>query len=95
MFSGTVTAFFSGINPGFNDVALNLGRAVCGNIKANIIYTISKDYYLLITPWYENSSNGQSNVGTLTFNGVPSTGVQEPNSTTNKYGINVGIRLDL
>lgn len=93
MFNGTVTAFFSGMDPGFNDVGLNLGSTIGESIKVNFTYLLDKGLSLLVIPWYERSSNGQSNTGILSYYGTPISIVQEPSSVTDKFGINVGIRI--
>lgn len=93
MFSGGVTAYFSEINHGLNDVDLNVGGTSGGNIKANIVILLHGDVSLLFTPWYEISSINLSNIGTMTFNGYPIARVQEPNSATNKFGLNLSLRI--
>jgi len=96
MFSGKVTAYFSQSYPSENDVALTLGNTTGGVIKVSMIYLFNKDFSLLITPWYESSSNGISNLGILTDKSTGSSYyMQEPNSNTNKYGLNLGIRVEL
>jgi hypothetical protein len=85
MFSGRMTANFSAIPIGYPDMNFTLGNRVGFYAEIPVTFKFTNDIGITITPWYEYSSFGQSDVNEYGF--------YEPSSKTNKYGVNVGVLL--
>ncbi len=63
------------------DADFDLGNKVGFYVEAPIRYHLTYNWFLSLTPWYEYSQIGQSNVVI---------GLYEPSSRTHWYGFNVG-----
>ncbi len=82
MFWGTLTAYLSYI--GGPDTDFTLGNRIGFYAEIPVTYKFTNNFGISVTPWYEYSSFGASDVDAAT-------GFYEPSSRTNKYGINAGI----
>ncbi len=83
MFYGQMTAYFSKIPIGYPDMDFTLGNRIGFYAEIPVTFKFTNNIGISVTPWYEYSSFGESDV-----NGY---GFYEPSSKTNKYGINAGI----
>lgn len=81
MFYGQMTAYLSSI--GGIDMDFTLGNRIGFYAEIPVTFKFTNNIRIAVTPWYEYSSFGASDV-----NGY---GFYEPSSKTNKYGVNVGI----
>jgi hypothetical protein len=90
MFNGKMKGYMTD----YDNTKVNLGNKPGLKIALPCTYKISSQVGLIITPWYEYSSIGQSNEVLLTGSG-PYAGyyTYEPDSTTNQYGIDLGIKV--
>ncbi|HBF38593.1 MAG TPA: hypothetical protein DDW50_14900 [Firmicutes bacterium] len=80
----------------YQDFTVDLGNKPGYKIDLPLTYHFNSNWALAITPWYEYSSIGESNMVQWYYaNGFP-TGyeVYEPDSSTKQNGINIGIRWD-
>lgn len=84
MFGGEMTAYFSEVSPAFSDLTFDLGNKAGWFAEMPVRYKFSEHWSLVGTPWYEFSQIGRSNK-------VGVSQAYEPASTTNQYGINIGM----
>jgi hypothetical protein len=82
MFWGTMKAYLSYI--GWPDTEFTLGNRIGFYAEIPVTYKFTNNIGITVTPWYEYSSFGQSDVDATT-------GFYEPSSKTTKYGVNAGI----
>jgi hypothetical protein len=82
MFWGTMKAYLSYI--GYPDTEFTLGNRIGFYAEIPVTYKFTNNIGITVTPWYEYSSFGQSDVDAAT-------GFYEPSSKTTKYGVNAGI----
>ncbi|HVO64927.1 MAG TPA: hypothetical protein VMT12_00460 [Syntrophales bacterium] len=91
MFYGKMTAYFSEVDPGYNDPEFKLGNKVGWYAEIPLKYRLSQSWSIVVKPWYEYSAIGESDVSALTYYGALSGYYYEPTSKTNQYGVNVGV----
>jgi hypothetical protein len=87
MFYGAATAYFSqtaGGNLG-PDMSFTLGNRIGFYAEIPVTFKFTNNIGISVTPWYEYSSFGESDVNVYGF--------YEPSSRTNKYGVNLGVLL--
>jgi hypothetical protein len=82
MFGGRMTAYFSETDSALPDLEFDLGNVPAYYFEIPVSYKFDKNWTITGTLWYEYSEIGKSNVVS---------GLYEPDSTTNQYGINVGV----
>jgi opacity protein-like surface antigen len=82
MFYGRMTAYFSELDPASGDLEFKLGNRVGYYAELPVRYKFSPSWSLVVKPWYEYSQIGQSDIVD---------GFYEPSSTTNLYGVNLGV----
>jgi hypothetical protein len=82
MFLGKMTAYLSYI--GGPDTEFTLGNRIGFYAEIPVTYKFTNNIGITVTPWYEYSSFGESDVDAAT-------GFYEPSSKTNKYGVNAGV----
>jgi len=83
MFGGKMTAYRSENNPSQSDLDFDLGNKPGYYVEIPISYKFDRNWSIVATFWYEYSEIGKSN----TLAG----GAYEPDSTTNQYGLNLGV----
>jgi len=82
MFLGKMTAYLSYI--GGPDTEFTLGNRIGFYAEIPVTYKFTNNIGITVTPWYEYSSFGESDVDAAT-------GFYEPSSKTTKYGVNAGV----
>jgi hypothetical protein len=94
MFNGNINFDLASRDPSLNSPTAQLGNQV--GVKASLPFEValSPTFMLKFGPWYEYSAIGMSNDVLITQNGTPAAYFHEPNSTTNQYGVDVGIRWE-
>jgi hypothetical protein len=85
MFYGQMTAYLSKTPFGYPDMDFTLGNRIGFYAEIPVTYKFTNNIGISVTPWYEYSSFGESDVNVYGF--------YEPSSKTNKYGVNVGVLL--
>jgi hypothetical protein len=90
MFYGKMTAYFSELDPGYNDPEFKLGNKTGWYAEIPLRIKLSQFWSVVVKPWYEYSAIGQSDVEARTYYGALSGYFYEPSSKTNQYGLNVG-----
>ncbi len=91
MFYGKMVAYFSDLDPGYNDPKFKLGNKVGWYAEIPVRYKFSQFWSVVIKPWYEHSAIGQSDIVARTYYGAVNGYFYEPASETNQYGLNVGV----
>jgi hypothetical protein len=94
MFNGNINFDFASSDPSLNSPTAQLGNRL--GVKASIPFEValSPEFVLKFGPWYEYSAIGSSNEVIVTQNDAPVAYFQEPNSTTNQYGVDVGVKWE-
>lgn len=88
MFWGQMTAYLSDI--GYNsDPTFDLGNKPGYFVEVPIRYRLSRNWSVSLTPWYEYSAIGQSDVVSAQ-RGSRIDSFYEPSSRTHQYGFNIG-----
>jgi hypothetical protein len=82
MFGGKMTSYFSEVNSALPDLEFDLGNKPGYYFEIPVSYEFDKNWSITGTLWYEYSEIGKSNVVS---------GLYEPDSSTNQYGINLGV----
>jgi len=82
MFLGEVNAYYSNLYAGSPDIKFTLGNRIRFYAEIPVTYKFTNNLGIAVTPWYEYSSFGESSV---------ESGITEPSSKTNKYGVNIGV----
>lgn len=90
MFYGKTTAYFSDLDPGYNDPEFKLGNRTGWYAEIPLTFKFSQFWSVVVKPWYEYSEIGESDVAARTYYGALSGYFYEPSSKTNQYGVNVG-----
>jgi hypothetical protein len=93
MFFGEMRAYFSEVDPGYNDPEFKLGNTVGWYADIPIRYKFSQYWSVVVKPWYEYSTIGKSDTVARTYHGIVDRYYYEPDSTTHQYGVNVGFVL--
>jgi hypothetical protein len=83
MFYGQMTAYFQPL--GSPDMSFTLGNRIGFYAEIPVTFKFTNNIGISVTPWYEYSSFGESDVNVYGF--------YEPSSRTNKYGVNLGVLL--
>lgn len=88
MFWGQMTAFLSDI--GYNsDPTFDLGNKPGYFVEVPVRYRLNRNWSVSLTPWYEYSAIGQSDVASA-LRGGRIDSFYEPSSRTHQYGFNIG-----
>jgi hypothetical protein len=85
----TIMVDFAGQN---DNVRLALGERWGARLALPVHYSMSKSTLLFVEPSLERSALGRSAVVPLTRSGVVIGAVQEPDSSSNSFGLVVGVR---
>ncbi len=93
MFGGKMTAYLSESIGGLNDVDFTLGNKVGFYTELPVTFRFTKNWALVLTPWYEYSAIGKSDNAAVTFGSTVLGYAYEPDSNTHQYGINLGVNL--
>ncbi len=88
MFWGRMTAYLTDIGYG-SDPTFDLGNKPGWVVEIPIRYRVSRNWSLSLTPWYEYSAIGQSDVVPVR-NGPFTEFFYEPSSRTHQFGFNLG-----
>jgi len=89
MFDGQMDAEMTG----YEDFTVDLGNKPGFKIALPLTYHLSTRCSIGVTPWYEYSSIGKSNIVPLYYSdGSLYQKVYEPDSTTKQYGIDFGVK---
>ena len=88
MFWGRMTAYLTDIGFG-SDPTFDLGNKPGYFAEIPIRYRLSRNWSLSLTPWYEYSAIGQSDIVSVR-NGPFIDSFYEPSSRTHQYGFNIG-----
>lgn len=72
-------------------VQMKLGKRMGYKIEAPVSYKLDQKWSAIITPYYEKSAIGKSNLGYIS-DGTDTFAIYEPSSKTNQYGVNVGVK---
>jgi hypothetical protein len=91
MFYGRMTAYFTDLDPKYNDPEFKLGNRIGYYAEIPFKYKLSQVWSVVIKPWYEYSEIGQSDTVPVTYNGALNSYAYEPSSRTHQYGLNVGL----
>ena len=91
MFFGEMRAYFSEVDPGYNDPEFKLGNTVGWYAEIPMRYKFSQYWSVVVKPWYEYSTIGKSDTVARTYHGIVDSYYYEPDSTTHQYGVNVGL----
>ena len=71
--------------------------ALCENMQINLplYFHVNSQCQISLSPWYEYSGIGKSNIVPVTLNGAYSGKVgDEPESTANQYGFDIGVKYN-
>ena len=90
MFYGKMKAHASEVMAGVNDPDFTLGNKVGFYAELPVTFRFTKNWALVLAPWYEYSAFGQSDTVNLTYAGTVIGYAYEPASKTNQYGANLG-----
>ena len=93
MFYGKMDVMFSQLDPGFNNPDVKLGNRIGYYAEIPLRYRFSKNWSVILKPWYAYDEIGQSDTVDLTYYGQTVGALYEPPSVTHQYGINVGLSL--
>ena len=88
-----MTAYFSEIDPGYNDSEFKLGNRTGWYAEMPLRFKLSQFLSVVVKPWCEYSEIGQSDVEVRTFYGAFNGYFYELSSKTNQCGVNVGATL--
>lgn len=96
-FLGRMTVRFSEVDSDLQNGTVNLGSKPGARLELPAGYNLSRVASLTLTPFYEYSAIGESNVEEIRWADGTSTGSAflEPASTTYQYGAAAGLRLIL
>jgi hypothetical protein len=94
MLNGNIKFDFAASDPTINSPDAQLGNKIGMKASAPIEVQLSPEISLKFGPWYEHSAIGVSNDVIVTQNGTPVAQVHEPDSATNQYGVDIGIRFE-
>ncbi len=85
--NGTIQVITSATQPNGQDSQMNLGQTTGYKVMVPTRFRYGS-WSLLLTPWYEVSSIGQSNLVTnSTLSPQANTGILEPSSNTTQFGL--------
>jgi len=93
MFNGKAKAYASEYAAGLNDPEFTLGNKVGFYAEIPVTFRFTKNWALVLTPWYEYSAFGQSDTADLTYGGTAIGYAYEPASKTHQYGVNLGANV--
>lgn len=88
MFWGRMTAYLTDIGFG-SDPTFDLGNKPGYFAEIPIRYRLSRNWSLSLTPWYEYSAIGQSDIVSVRIGPFIDSFI-EPSSRTHQYGFNIG-----
>ena len=89
MFNGKVTAYLSQVSDGFSDLTFDLVSKTGWYAEVPVVYKVSKNWAVILKPWYEYSEIGKSNTLPLSNYVI----ANEPSSQSKQYGVNLGVVL--
>jgi len=90
MFSGKMKAYASEVVSGVGDFDFTLGNKVGFYAELPVTFRFTKNWAMVLTPWYEYSEFGQSDTVNVTYAGTIIGYAYEPASKTHQYGANLG-----
>lgn len=93
MLDGEIKVNLSDIDPLLNNPKEDLGNKTGWKVEAPFYYKLTSPWSLVFTPWYEYSAIGKSDDFLITYAGTPVALGYEPESRTNQYGVNMGVKL--
>jgi hypothetical protein len=94
MFNGNIKFDFAASDATINSPDVSLGNKIGMKASVPLAVQLSSEVSLICEPWYEHSAIGASNDVVVTQNGTAVALVHEPDSATNQYGVDVGIRWE-
>jgi hypothetical protein len=93
MFTGKAKSYASEVLAGVADLDFTLGNKVGFYAEIPVTFRFTKNWAVVLTPWYEYSAFGQSDTVNITYGGTVVGYAYEPASKTNQYGVNLGANL--
>lgn len=86
-----VAVYYSGL---YDDVRLALGEHWGARLSLPWSYALDSSIILLVEPYVESYRLGRSATVPLTSHGIPVGTVFEPNSSSNNFGLSIGVHKD-
>ena len=88
MLGGKIKIITSEFNSGGQNSEMDLGNKPGYKLAFPVRLQATTTFSVMVTPWYEHSEIGESNVvPNATLSPTPGTGIMEPASKTDQYGV--------
>jgi hypothetical protein len=93
MFDSQIKVNLSDFDRGLNDPKADLGNKTGYRVAMPLLYRVQPQWAITLTPWYEYSALGRCEPFLILRNGDQIGAAYEPDSKTNQYGADLGVRL--
>lgn len=92
---GRVKSRFSDIHPGYNDPAVDqdIGEGYGCRFSLGFTRKLDKTHAVALEPYITYWHIDESDIGLLTFHGMPDTYIIEPANKTTSYGLRIGLEF--